>query len=189
MNEESPGISVEKEESETSIEAKDAVSSDKKPKSTRGKRVAIIALFILYILVCIFYGLEISARLGFSQSQYKMALITVDDIIEHHKWSCKAADKGNPYGMIMLARMYDASMNDVVEPDSKKARKLYERASKKLDKMAKRGDAQAKYELSVLYRIGKGVEKDYEQSEKLRYEAAEEGYLPAQVDLYRFLEK
>lgn len=189
MNEESPGISVEREESETLIEVKDAISRDRKPKSIGSRRVVIIVSFILYALVCIFYGLEISAWLGLSSSQYKMALITVDDSVKHLKWCQKAADKGNPYGMIMIARAYDAANNVVVKPDWRKARKFYESAAKKLEKMAKRGDAQAKYELSELYRKGKGVGKDYEQSEKLRYEAAEDGYLPAQVDLYRLLEE
>ena len=189
MNEEIPGISVEREESETLIEVKDAISRDGKPKSIGSRRVVIIVSFILYALVCIFYGLEISAWLGLSSSQYKMALITVDDSVKHLEWCQKAADKGNPYGMIMIARAYDAANNVVVKPDWRKARKFYESAAKKLEKMAKRGDAQAKYELSELYRKGKGVGKDYEQSEKLRYEAAEDGYLPAQVDLYRFLEK
>ena len=59
----------------------------------------------------------------------------------------------------------------------------YEKAAKLYSPLAKKGNAEAQYNLGVMYRAGRGVPRDYKEARKWYRLAAEQGNALAQFNL------
>ena len=59
----------------------------------------------------------------------------------------------------------------------------YEKAAKLYSHLAKNGDAEAQYNLGVMYRAGRGIPQDYKEARKWYRLAAEQGNALAQFNL------
>ncbi|MBI5436034.1 MAG: sel1 repeat family protein [Nitrosomonadales bacterium] len=70
-------------------------------------------------------------------------------------------------------------------PDAKRAYDAgdYEQAAKLYTPLAKKGNAEAQYNLGVMYRTGRGVPQDYKEARKWYRLAAEQGNALAQFNL------
>jgi TPR repeat protein len=85
------------------------------------------------------------------------------------------ADTGDAKAQLALGRLYQSGAvapNGTAQPDYAGAAYWYRQASD-------RGEAQAMYELAILYRNGLGVSADSSQSFQLVQKAAEANYVPA----------
>src|SRR5574340_1130648 len=73
----------------------------------------------------------------------------------------------------VLAGDFEDAMQFILAKD-------YPKAVKSLKKAAAQGNADAQYNLGVLYTRGRGIARDYEQAAQWFRKAAEQGDIPAQ---------
>jgi TPR repeat protein len=120
----------------------------------QGDRKAMVAL-----------GLQLAKGQGVTRADYEQAA----------DWLKKAADLGDPDGMLYYA---DCLLDGLgVKPDENAAAQLYSKA-------AALGCVPAKSKLADLYRRGRGVPNvDYAEALRLFQEAAADGFLEAQGNL------
>ena len=116
------------------------------------------------------YMLSVTLLFAFSNAQaaeYDAAVVK--------GWKARA-ERGDASAQCLLAMCYDLSNCEGIPHDYVKARKWYEKA-------AAQGDADAQFNLGVMYRQGKGVRQDYVKARKWYEKAAAQGDADAQNNL------
>jgi hypothetical protein len=104
-----------------------------------------------------------AASLGEPQCMDELGEINMDDNpVEAVQWFHKAAEAGNPSGMLHLGGMYQVGIGVLVD---------YDMAAFWYGKAADKGNADAMYNLGRMYESGQGVAKDSKMA-KERYSKA-----------------
>ncbi len=130
------------------------------------------------------------------------------DLVSAQQWYSASAEQGNPLGQYLLAQFYQ--LGQLGGPNYQLAKEWYEKAGAQLpqalvalgfiyetvdDNYAKaltayqsaadKGDAQAEYNLALMYEYGKGVGVDYDKAKSLFAAAADKGVSDAMNQLAR----
>ncbi|MDQ2092206.1 SEL1-like repeat protein [Marimonas arenosa] len=127
-------------------------------------------------------GLKILAETeGSALAQYRYGRVLAEgrggprDIEAAAGWLEKAVEQNNNDAAVLLARIYLSTKND----------EAAQAAGGLLERAAARGHAEAQYYLGLLYRSGRGVEKDLSKSFNWLLASAELGFVESQYELAR----
>lgn len=137
-----------------------------------------IALYIIAVYTLFMQGVAYASQHYLCSQQYAERLPEAFEICR------KAVDNGGPPDtQRILGSMYYTGWGEYAKPDKEKALSLFTRA-------ANGGDAQAQYNLGVMYEQGEGgVNVDYEKAVKWFRKAATAGLAQAQFNLANMYSK
>lgn len=103
------------------------------------------------------------------------------------KWLKLSAEQQNPIGLYNLAVLYESG--NFVKKDKNKAKELYQKAFKKMKKLADDKNVIAQTTLGLMFKYGDGTERDYKKAFKWLKKAAHQGYPEAQnylAEMFQF---
>ena len=120
--------------------------------------------------------LQRAAGMGYAPAMVRMGELCLDKHREREasKWFQKAADAGDPSGMVQIGGMYQLGMG--VVQNAQTAVEWYRRA-------ADAGNASAMFDLGAMYENGRGVPVDLGAARSLYEQAARLGNAEAQAEL------
>ncbi|WP_275097274.1 tetratricopeptide repeat protein [Sedimenticola hydrogenitrophicus] len=128
---------------------------------------------LLLLLVCLSTPL-----LADSQSDYEtgFAAFRNEDLVTALQYLGQASDQGHVRAQVLLAYILDKA------EENEQALALYRKA-------AATGDAEAQMGLAMMLAAGEGVEVDNASAFSLLLKSADQGHVPAMLQLYQALDK